>query len=66
MKEFVEMYRPSAVAVEMDVHDFMEDCRARLEREDFIIHVCANGVDSYDVYASELLERMREEPELVE
>lgn len=66
MKEFVEMYRPAAVAVEMDVHDFMEACRARMGREDFIIHVFPNDVDSCDIYASELLERMQEELDLLE
>jgi len=66
MKEFVKMYRSSAIAVEMDVHDFMEVCRARMEQQDFIIHVFANGADSCDVYASELLERLQEELDLVE
>ena len=50
----------------LEVHDFMEACSARIEGGDFIVHVFPNAKDSCDVPASQLLEAMQDELDLVE
>ena len=65
-KAFVTLYRADAVPVMLEVHDFMEACSARIENRDFIVHVFPNAEDSCDVPASQLLEAVQDELDLVE
>ena len=65
-KAFVALYRADAIPVMLEVHDFMNECRARIDHQDFIIHVFPNAKDSYDVPASQLLESIQNELDLVE
>ena len=63
---FVTLYRADAVPVMLEVHDFMDACSARIEAGDFIVHVFPNAKDSCDVPASQLLEAVQDELDLVE
>ena len=65
-REFVTMYRQTAVPMMMEVHDFMAGLEERAEEEDVIVHVFPNDEDSFDVHASELLAYMQEELDLIE
>lgn len=65
-KAFISLYRPDAIPVMLEVHDFIDACSSRIEKQDFIIHVFPNTKDSYDVPASQLLESINEELDLVE
>lgn len=65
-KAFISMYRADAIPVMLEVHDFIDACSARIEEQDFIIHVFPNTKDSCDVPASQLLESINEELDLVE
>lgn len=65
-KAFISLYKADAIPVMMEVHDFMDACNARIEKQDFIIHVFPNMENSCDVPASQLLESISEELDLVE
>ena len=65
-RELAEMYNSSAMVVMMDVHDFIEECQARVDEADFIIRVFANDEDTCDVAAAELIESLQEELDLIE
>ena len=65
-KAFVSLYQTDAIPVMMEIHDFMDACSTRIEKQDFIIHVFPRLNDSCDVPASQLLESINEELELVE
>ena len=65
-KAFVSLYQTDAIPVMMEIHDFMDACSTRIEKQDFIIHVFPSLNDSCDVPASQLLESINEELELVE
>ena len=63
---FVSLYRADAVPVMMEVHDFMDACRARMEKQDFVVHVFPNAKDSFDAPVRQLLESLQDELDLVE
>lgn len=65
-KAFVTLYRADAIPARLEVHDFMDECRTQIDNGDFIIHVFPNTKDSYDVLASQLLESIQNELDLVE
>lgn len=65
-KAFISLYQANAIPAMMEVQDFMDACSARIEKQDFIIHTFPNMKDSCDVPASQLLESINEELELVE
>lgn len=65
-KESVALYQADAIPVMIEVHDFMDKCRARMNDQDFIIHVFPNTNDCCDVQASRLLESIQDELDLVE
>ena len=65
-RAFVSLYRADAVPVMMEVHDFMDACRARMEKQDFVVHVFPNAKDSFDAPVRQLLESLQAELDLVE
>lgn len=65
-KESVTLFKADAVPVMMEVHDFMDECRARMNHQDFVIHVFPNTRDFCEVPAGRLLESIQEELDYVE
>ena len=61
-----QIFRAAAVPVMMEVHDFMDACRARMEKQDFVVHVFPNAKDSFDAPVRQLLESLQDELDLVE
>lgn len=50
----------------MEVHDFLDACRARIEHEDFTVCVFPNAEGGCDVRASRLTEAIQDELDCVE
>ena len=65
-RAFVTLYRADALPIMMEVHDFMDACRARMEKQDFVVHVFPNAKDSCDAPVRQLLESLQDVLDLVE
>ena len=65
-KAFVTLYRDDAIPVMIEVHDFIDECRTRINNQDFIICVFPNTKDCCEILASKLLEAIQDELDLVE